>query len=249
MARILIIDDTKNIRNMMQLTLEKAGHQIETAEDGEQGLALFGDGERWDLMLLDQRMPGMEGLEVLAEMKKRDASARVVMMTAFGTIDLAAAAMKAGATDFLRKPFTTDALRSEVQTALEGACRPPEIQNAAQRGAPLSAASINGFRILSGDANINGAESGGAIRQAFSISGPQGETRCEVLLPGYFTELVKAHADREQIPDAPHFWLWLSEEALANYLWQNAEVPAGGVLQVDELTTGLRRWVDAVLTR
>ena len=246
MARVLVIDDENNIRLMVRIALKAAGHEAETAADGVDGLAKFGDGSGWDLVLLDQRMPGMEGLEVLGEMRKRDASTRVIMITAFGTIDLAAAAMKAGATDFLRKPFTTDTLRGAVQAALKGTA-PPTSRETVRGVAPLGAASINGFRIAS--SNGAGRENGGAVRHSFAVRGPQGETRCEVFLPGYFTELVKAHADRDQIPDAEHFWLWLCEEALANHLWQNAEVPPEGKLQVDELTTGLRRWIDAVLTQ
>ncbi len=247
MARVLVIDDENNIRLMVRIALKAAGHEAETAADGIEGLAKFATGSDWDVVLLDQRMPGMDGLQVLAEMRKRNSLARVVMITAFGTIDLAAAAMKAGATDFLRKPFTTEALRGAVQAALENPQTATSRDEGARPSAPLSAASINGFRITSS----NGAEreSGGAIRHCFWVRGPQGEARCEVVLPGYFIELVKAHADCENVPDAEHFWLWLCEEALANHLWQNAEVPPDGKLQVDELTTGLRRWIDAVLTR
>src|SRR5438034_8537810 len=104
MARILVIDDEHNIRTMIRLALQHVGHTVETAADGLEGLEKFGNGTAWDLTLLDQRMPGMEGLEVLREIRQRDSQAQVVMITAFGTIDLAVEAMKSGATDFLRKP-------------------------------------------------------------------------------------------------------------------------------------------------
>jgi DNA-binding response OmpR family regulator len=248
MARVLMVDDENNIRLMVRIALQAAGHQVETAADGTDALAQFGDGKSWDLVLLDQRMPGMEGLQVLEEMRKRNGSTRVVMITAFGTIDLAASAIKAGAADFLRKPFTTETLRGVVQAVLEGA--PPSVarQDDGRPPTPLSAASVNGFRIAPGDST--GAENGGAVCHSFAVRAPDGQVRlCEVLLPGYFIELVKAHTDREEIPDAAHFWLWLCEEALANHLWQNAELPPNGKLQVNELTNGLRRWVDAVLTQ
>ena len=103
MARILVIDDESNVRMMLRLALRHTGHDVETASDGYEGLDRFGDGADWDLVLLDQRMPGLEGLEVLREIRKRAPNARVIMVTAFGTIDLAAEAMAAGATDFLRK--------------------------------------------------------------------------------------------------------------------------------------------------
>jgi DNA-binding NtrC family response regulator len=121
MARILIIDDESNIRMMLRLALQHVGHTVETAADGPEGLEKFGEGgAAWDVALLDQRMPGMEGLEVLREMRRRDPDARIIMITAFGTIDLAEEALQAGATDFLRKPFTVDTLRGAVQAALTG---------------------------------------------------------------------------------------------------------------------------------
>lgn len=252
MARVLVVDDENNIRLMVRIALQAVGHEVEVAADGAEALAKFADGAGWDLVLLDQRMPGMEGLQVLEEMRRRDRAARVVMITAFGTIDLATSAMRAGATDFLRKPFTTNILRGAVQAALEGppAGAPSGDAPTTRRPMaclPVGSASINGFRITS--SNGAGAAGDGSIHHSFTVCGGDGlASRCEVVLPGYFTELVKAHADREQLPDAEHFWLWLCEEALANYLWQNAELPPDGVLQVDELTTALRRWMDAVLS-
>ncbi len=118
MARILVIDDTKNIRKMVGLTLEKEGHAVQAAEDGVQGLELFGDGTAWDLTLIDQRMPELEGREVAREVRRRDPAARLVMMTAFATIELASDVLRAGATDFLRKPFSSDVLRGAVMAAL-----------------------------------------------------------------------------------------------------------------------------------
>jgi len=84
MARILIVDDETNIRTMIRMALMRAGHEVGQAADGPDGLAQFGNGRAWDLVLLDQRMPGMEGLEVLAAMLGRNPDARVIMVTAFG---------------------------------------------------------------------------------------------------------------------------------------------------------------------
>ena len=80
MARILVVDDEANIRTMVRIALEKAGHTVEQAADGPEGIERFRDGADWDVVLLDQRMPGMEGLEVLREMRNRDPLARVVMI-------------------------------------------------------------------------------------------------------------------------------------------------------------------------
>src|SRR6185369_6974530 len=94
------------------------GYEVGEAGDGEQGLEAFGDGSAWDAVLLDQRMPGMDGLETLRRIKHRDASARVIMSTAYASIELAVDAMKLGATDFVRKPMTPEIVRNAVAAAL-----------------------------------------------------------------------------------------------------------------------------------
>lgn len=248
MAHILIVDDESNIRMMLRLALQHAGHAVEVAADGYEGLEKFGNGAAWDLVLLDQRMPGMEGLEVLREMRLRRHDARVVMITAFGTIDLATEAMTAGATDFLRKPFTVETLRGAVAAALAG--RSGRGAGAAETSPiPFSfdLTTVNGFRLHSSPGVTSGKD--GSVSDTFVVAGPTGETReCRVKLPSYAVELVKAHADREEVPGGERFWQALCGEALANYLWQNAELPDGDTVTVEDLTSGLRHWIDAVLT-
>ena len=227
---------------MVRLALQAASHEVETASDGLEGLEKFAQND-FDLVLLDQRMPGMDGLEVLRAIRRRDSAARVIMITAFGTIDLATEAIKAGAVDFLRKPFTTDVLRAAVEAALRHSA--PTATNDAPRTS-FHHASINGFRIRSSTRNdVREAEK----TCAFEITNGATTSMCDVVLPSYFVELVKAHADCDHLPNEEHFWCWLCEESLANYLWQNAETPPNGVLQVTELTTSLRRWIDAVLVK
>src|SRR6476619_2277835 len=116
--RILIIDDEENIRRVTRLTLQAAGYEVGEAGDGERGLEAFGDGSGWDAVLLDQRMPGMDGLETLRHINERDSTARVIMATAYASIELAVDAMKLGATDFVRKPMTPEILRNAVAAAL-----------------------------------------------------------------------------------------------------------------------------------
>lgn len=235
MARILIIDDESNIRLMLRLALQTEGHTVEVAGDGTEGLERYGDGADFDLVLLDQRMPGMEGIDVLREIKTRQPAARVVMVTAFGTVDLAQESKGAGATDFLRKPFTTDVLRGAVKMALRDEPTAPREEG----GERLA---VNGFRVLAEIENVSRSH------YLFTIVAPDGErTPCEVLLPPFFMELVRAYADTGRIESQPHFWEWLAEEALSNYLWQNAQPPLGDTLLVSELTSGLKRWMDAVL--
>lgn len=249
MARILIIDDENNIRLMLRLALQAAGHDADTAGDGLEGLEKFGPtGAGWDLVLLDQRMPG---LEVLREMRGRAPHSRIILITAFGTIDLAADALRAGATDFLRKPFTVETLRGSVGAALEGgrarasASGAPS-DTAAKFAVDLDQANINGFRLASSPGVTWHKD--GSVEDAFSVTNAAGETHaCRVTLPAYLVELVKLHADRETLPGGASFWQALCGEALANHLWQHAEFPPGDALRVEDLTSGLRHWLDAVL--
>lgn len=247
MARILVVDDESNIRLMLRLALEHVGHTVEQAADGEEGLTAFAEGTSFDLVLLDHRMPGLEGVEVLKELRRRDPDAKVILITAFGTVDLASEAIRAGATDFLRKPFTVEVLREAVEAALSGKPHLPPIANAAPQ--PLLSfeqVGINGYRLASLPGLEHTAE--GGVSKVFNVQKREGAGRaCRVSLPPYLLELVKAHADRESLPGGERFWEALCGEALANYLWQNASLPPGGHLVVEELTHGLKHWVDAVL--
>ena len=241
MARILVVDDENNIRMMVRLALQHVGHTVTTAADGSEALEKFDDGSGFDLVLLDQRMPGMEGLDVLREMRHRDSHAQIVMATAFGTIDLAVEAMKCGATDFLRKPFTTEVLLGAVHSTLADPV-PPE----RKRGITFGSTTINSFRIEFQAGT--GLHAAGEFRQTFTVRSPVGAAEdCDVILPGYVMELVKAHTDLEHMPGGDRFWQALCEEALANYLWQHAEFPPGGEMRVEDFSTGLRRFVDVVL--
>ena len=116
----LIVDDEPHIRTVMRLTLEAAGYTVGEASVRRGGAgALFTPRRRWDLVLLDERMPGIDGLETLQQLRATSIPTPVVIMvTAFASIDLAVDAMKLGATDFVRKPMTPDTLRAAVEGAL-----------------------------------------------------------------------------------------------------------------------------------
>ncbi len=247
MARILVIDDENNIRMMVRLALKYVRHEVGLASDGVEGLETFYDGKRWDLVLLDQRMPGMEGLDVLREIRKRDPLARVIMITAFGTIDLAVDAMKAGATDFLRKPFTAEVLRGAVKAALAGPAEPSGQSLESASAITFGVTTLNGFHVEFNQGE--GEYTEGQLVHRFTVRNPEGISQeCKVVLPAYIIELVKAHVDREEMPGRDRFWQALCEETLANYLWQHAEFPIDGIVQVEELTSGQKRWIDSVLS-
>lgn len=247
MAKLLIIDDESNIRLMLRLALEHVGHTVEQAGDGIEGLEKFGQGAAWDLVLLDHRMPGMEGIEVLRELRRRNPHARVVMITAFGTVDLASEAIRAGATDFLRKPFTIEVLREAVEAALSERPHLPHIANAApQPSLSFERLGINGYRL----ASLPGLEHhpDQSVTKVFSVQKTEGAGRaCRVTLTAAAVAQVRQHAVGSPLPGGDTFWEALCGEALANYLWQNVTLPTGGQLHVEELTTGLRRWVDVVV--
>lgn len=114
--RILIIEDEEKLRRVIQLQLTQAGFDVEQAGTAEQGLLGI---DRADLILTDLRLPCMSGLELLTLIQRQNSRAPVIMMTAHGTIENAVEAMKAGASDFLLKPFSLDHLMTVVHKALE----------------------------------------------------------------------------------------------------------------------------------
>ncbi|MFP4477460.1 MAG: sigma-54-dependent transcriptional regulator [Desulfatibacillaceae bacterium] len=116
---ILIVDDEKDLLRLLRRSLAPdLGCRVDTAESGEAALHRLGE-NAYDLVLVDIRMHGMDGLELLELIKRDDPDQTVVMMTGHGTIDMAVAAMKSGAHDFVTKPFEHDALVIRLEKALE----------------------------------------------------------------------------------------------------------------------------------
>lgn len=116
--KILVVDDEKNIRITLRMCLSGEGYEIDTAEDGEEGLKKA-EKEKYDLIFLDIKMLGMSGMEVLEELRKRENNVNVVMMTAYGTIEDAVRAMKLQAVDFISKPFTPGEIREIAKKVFE----------------------------------------------------------------------------------------------------------------------------------
>ena len=117
-ANILIIDDEETMRDSCRQTLSRDGHGIEVAESGSKGLSLL-EAESFDLVILDLKMPGLSGMEVLKKIKQNDPEAMVIVITGYATVESAVEAMKRGAYDFIPKPFTPDSLRVIVKRALD----------------------------------------------------------------------------------------------------------------------------------
>jgi len=119
MAKLLIVDDEKNIRNHLATFFETSGHKVRTGESAAQALAALRDEPGFDVVLTDYRMAEMNGLALLQQIKQDNPSLPVILMTAYGTVEGAVAAMKSGAYDYVTKPFTLDQIQHVVARALE----------------------------------------------------------------------------------------------------------------------------------
>ncbi|HEY3309517.1 MAG TPA: sigma-54 dependent transcriptional regulator [Desulfuromonadaceae bacterium] len=117
-SKILIIDDDASLRRVLEYNLQQAGYDVIAAASGEEGLSLFAE-EKPALVITDMKMPGISGLEVLAGIKESSPETLVIIITAFGTVDVAVEAMKVGAYDYITKPFNRDELRLTVSKALQ----------------------------------------------------------------------------------------------------------------------------------
>jgi two-component system, NtrC family, response regulator AtoC len=116
--KILIVDDEENMRHMLQTMLKRYGYAVRTASDGAQGLAEI-DRNSFDFILCDVKMPQMNGMEFLKAAGDRLFSSTVIMMSAYGSIDMAIEAMKLGAYDFISKPFKNEEIRLTIKKAEE----------------------------------------------------------------------------------------------------------------------------------
>ncbi len=115
---VLIVDDEKNIRLTISQALEALNVETDTAGDGEEALSKLGRKE-FGLVLLDLRMPGMSGMEVLHKVREIRPDIRVIILTAYGTVESAVEAMKLGASDFIQKPFSPEEVRDLVSRVMD----------------------------------------------------------------------------------------------------------------------------------
>ena len=116
--RVLIVDDEKNMRHMLQVMLNKAGYNAETVADGVEGLDLMEKND-FDFILCDLRMPNMDGMTFLKKSRETYPEQTFIMMSAYGTIDTALEAMKIGAYDYISKPFKQDEVLLTLKKAEE----------------------------------------------------------------------------------------------------------------------------------
>jgi DNA-binding response OmpR family regulator len=115
---VLIVDDEKNILLTLSQSLEVLQLETDTATNGEEALTKLKEKD-FSLILLDLRMPGINGMEVLGQVREIRPDIRIIMISAYGTIELAVEAMKLGAVDFIRKPFSPEEIRALVSRVLD----------------------------------------------------------------------------------------------------------------------------------
>jgi CheY-like chemotaxis protein len=119
MARILIVEDDESVRVFTARALVAAGHDVDTADDGEAGLECIARaGGRYDLVLSDIRMPVMDGIEMAMTAARAHPGIRILLMTGYAEQRERAAGISAIVVDVVQKPFTLAQIRSEVERAL-----------------------------------------------------------------------------------------------------------------------------------
>ena len=118
MRRVLVVDDEENIRIVLRTLLRRHGYEVETAQSGEEALALV-EGFGPDFVITDVKMPKMGGMDLLATLKAKGDLTTVIVMSAYGNLDLAIEAIKAGAYDYVHKPFKPDEIVFALRKAEE----------------------------------------------------------------------------------------------------------------------------------
>lgn len=167
MNNLLIIDDEKSVRDSLKMILEYERYEVEFAENGEQGLSKLAV-QPFDLVLLDVKMAGIDGMEVLHRIREKNAELPVIMISGHGTIETAVEATKLGAFDFLPKPLDRDKLLITIRNALQQAAIAQENKRLQE--------TLEGKRRILGES--------GKIREILTIIDRVAPTDARVLITG-----------------------------------------------------------------
>ena len=116
-ARILIVEDDMRMRVALKEIMVKEGHMVDSVETGEAALTKAGE-NNYDLVITDLKLPGIDGMDVLNAIHKSRPETAIIMITAYATVDTAVEAMRAGAEDYICKPFTANALTARLERVL-----------------------------------------------------------------------------------------------------------------------------------
>lgn len=117
---ILVIDDTEEITEIISIALQHEGYHVTSFHTGEDALRYLHDEQRPDVILLDILLPDIDGIDLLYQIKQIDETIPVIMITAFAEVKSAVKAMKAGASDYVSKPFKLEELKSVIRQNLQG---------------------------------------------------------------------------------------------------------------------------------
>ncbi|MEW5723197.1 MAG: sigma-54 dependent transcriptional regulator [Thermodesulfobacteriota bacterium] len=191
---ILVVDDEPNMRTALFEALTRQGHAVDLAENGEEALEKFRD-HPFDLVITDVRMPRLDGMELLRRLKKEAPTLPVIVVSGYGTVESAVEAMRAGAFDYILKPFSLDLIEEMVERALALAGRAQTFQLQAQ-------APQNGDRpIITGDPRL---------RRLLDLALSVAPSQATVLLQGesgtgkeLMARFIHRHSDRADGPFVP----------------------------------------------
>jgi DNA-binding NtrC family response regulator len=174
MNSILIVDNDEGLVHFLTRLLVRQGYEVASCSDGPTALELLGR-QQFGAILMDYKMPGLNGLETLVELKCVQVKTPVIIMTAFGTTETAIEAMKLGAYDYLLKPFDTEELKRIVADAVEVNRLTREVVSLPGAAAEVSPASTEGVRIIGTHRKM---------QEVFKLIGQVAETDVTVLVTG-----------------------------------------------------------------
>jgi DNA-binding NtrC family response regulator len=174
MSRVLIVDDDAGLCHFLSRLFTRQGYEVSTGLDGPAALERLRR-EDFDLILLDYKMPGLSGLETLAEIRKVHCKTPVIVMTAFGTTETAIEAMKLGAYDYMLKPFDTDELKRVVADAIEVNRLMKEVVNFPRNHARIEPAGGGALEIVGAHRKM---------QEVFKLIGQVAEKDVNILITG-----------------------------------------------------------------
>lgn len=220
---VLVVDDDQDIQEVIKDRLESLSCQVLVASNGREGLEVL-EQQSPEMVLLDIEMPGMNGLEVLKEIRKRENDVTVVMITAHGTIDRAVQAMKEGAYDFIPKPFEPDHIALIVEKALERERLKKEVEI-------LSEGLGERYRLIMGK--------NGKMNRAISLAKKAATSKSTILLLGesgtgkeIFARAIHNWSERNGKPFIAINCVGLSRELLESELFGHEKGAFTGALQL-----------------
>jgi DNA-binding NtrC family response regulator len=242
---ILVIDDEAGIRESLEVLLSLEGYSIKTANDGEQGLRML-EMETFELVLLDLALPGQSGLDLLPQIKERQPETPVIMITAYGTVENVVEAIRAGADNFVQKPWDNEKLLADIRSAVAR-------YKAEEENVQLKRALKQRYNF----ANIVGKSE--IMRRVFDLVAQVAPSRSTVLIQGesgtgkeLIAKAIHANSPRRDKPFVPINTGAMPTELLESTLFGHVkgaftsaiaskkglfEVANGGTLFLDEIAT------------